>query len=94
MKALYQIVDAERPFIWVRQAEAHDLAEHLLLHPFWRRSVRPALSASIPADVDPPPRDGIEESADTVYLPRGFPQELVVALQSIIDGWVISKGNS
>ena len=94
MKALYQICDAERPYIWVRQAEAHDLSQHLLLHPFWRGSVRPALPVPMSSDGNPPPRDGIEESADRVYLPHGIPQSLLVGLQSIVDGWVTTKGDA
>jgi len=94
MKALYQICDAEPPCIWVRQAEAHALAEHLLHHPFWRTRVRPSLAISASMDGDPPPRDGIEESANRVDLPRGFPEELLVGLQSIVDGWVTNKGDA
>jgi hypothetical protein len=45
-------------------------------------------------DGDPPPRDGIEESANRVDLPRGFPEELLVGLQSIVDGWVTNKGDA
>jgi len=93
MKALYQILEAERPYIWVRQAEAHALAEHLLHHPFWQSSVRPILSAYESVDEDPPPRDGIEESADRVTLPRGVPPQMLVGLQSIVDGWVMNKGD-
>jgi hypothetical protein len=91
MKPLYQITDSDRPCIQVRQAESHDLAEHLLQHPFWRGSVRTALSSPDATDGDPPPRDGIEESADRVYLPRGIPPRLLVGLQSIVDGWVSTK---
>lgn len=94
MKALYQIFEADRPHIRVRQAEAHELAGYLLQHPFWRGSVRPVLAESLSADADPPPRDGIEESADTVYLPRGVPPKLLIGLQSIVDGWVTNKGDS
>ena len=94
MKALYQIVDADRPYIWTRQAEANALAEHLLQHPFWLGSVRPVLSAYIAIDENPPPRDGIEESANRVYLPRGVPRECLVVLQSIVDGWVTGKGDA
>jgi len=90
MKALYQIVGSERPFIWTRPAEAHELAEHLYLHPFWRSSVRPSLAASM--DGSWPPRDGIEESADKVYLPAGISPRLLVGLQGIVDGWVTNKG--
>lgn len=93
-KALYQIFDGDRPYIWVRQAEAHALAQHLFLHSFWRGSVRPLLPESFSADGSPSPRDGIEESADTVYLPSGFPRDLLVGLQSIVDGWVMNKGNA
>ena len=94
MKALYQICEADRLFIWTRQAEAHELSEHLLASAFWQRSVRPALSASDSLDGDLPPRDGIEESADRVYLPRGVPPRLLVGLQSIVDGWVTTKGDA
>ena len=94
MRALYQISDSERPCIWVRQAEAHDLAEHLLHHPFWRGSVRPALSALDTVDEDLPPRDGILEGADRVFLPLGVPPRLLVGLQSIVDGWVASRGDA
>ncbi len=92
MNALYQIDGAERPCIWVRQAEAHELAEHLLQHPFWRSSVRPVLSAYI--SLEQTPRDGIEESANRVCLPRGIPPHLIIGLQSIVDGWVMNKGNA
>ena len=88
MKALYQICDSERPFIWVRQAQAHELALYLLQHPFWSASVRPTLSAFLPVEDDLPPMDGIEESADRVYLPAGMSPRLLVGLQSIVDGWV------
>jgi hypothetical protein len=93
MQALYQIADGERPCIQTRQAEAHELAEHLLLHPFWRSSVRPILSASDFIGDELPPRDGIAESADKVYLPPGLSPQLLVGLQSIIDGWVASRNN-
>jgi hypothetical protein len=90
MEALYQIVGSEHPFIWTRQAEAHELAEHLYLHPFWRGSVRPSLPVSM--DGSSPPRDGLEESADKVYLPTGISPRLLVGLQGIVDGWVTTKG--
>ena len=76
--------------IWTRQAEAHDLSEHLYHHPFWRGSVRPTLE--FPMDDGPPPRDGIEESADKVCLPPGISPRLLVGLQGIVDGWVTTKG--
>jgi hypothetical protein len=91
MTPLYQIVDSDHPHIQTRQAEAHDLAEHLLAHPFWNRSVRPTLSAIHPIDDPVPPRDGIQESANRVYLPPGLPAQLMLGLQSIIDGWVMNK---
>jgi hypothetical protein len=94
MKPLYQIVDSERPYICVRQAEAHELAQHLLLHPFWKRSVRPSLPEHFLTNKGAPPRDGIEESADTVYLPPGVPQHVLVGLQSIVDGWVTGRGEA
>jgi hypothetical protein len=93
-KTLYQIFDSDRPYIWVRQAEAHELAQHLFLHPFWRSTVHPSLPASVSMDGNPPPRDGILESTDRVYLPSGVPQAVLVGLQSIVDGWVISKGDA
>jgi hypothetical protein len=91
MNALYQVVSAGRCYIWVRQAEAHDLAEHLLKHPFWQNSVRPSLAASISSDGNRPPRDGIEESSNRVFLPPGIPEKLLIGLQSIVDGWVTTK---
>jgi hypothetical protein len=94
MQALYQIVDSERPYIWTRQAEAHELAQHLYLHPFWSGSVHPLLPESDSADGIPPSRDGILESADRVYLPPGIPRGLLVPLQSIVDGWVTNKGDA
>ena len=91
MKALYQICDSERPFIWVRQAEAHELALHLFGHPYWSSSVRPTLLAVLSMEDNPPPMDGIEESADRVYLPAGVSPRLLVGLQSIVDGWVANQ---
>jgi hypothetical protein len=94
MRPLYQIVVDDRPYICVRQAESHSLAQHILDHPFWQKSVRPPLSAHFPGEAELPPRDGIEESADTVYLPAGVPASAMVALQSIVDGWVMNKGDA
>jgi hypothetical protein len=91
VKALYQICDSERPFIWTRQAEAHGLALYLFQHPFWSNSVRPTLSAILSLEHTPPPMDGIEESADRVYLPAGMSPRLLVGLQSIVDGWVTNQ---
>jgi hypothetical protein len=94
MRALYQIIVEARPYICVRQAEAHSLGQHILEHPYWQKTVRPSLSAYFPAEDPLPPRDGIEESADKVYLPAGVPDTALVALQSVVDGWVINKGNA
>jgi hypothetical protein len=94
MFALYQITVAARTFITVRQAESHSLAEHILEHPYWQKSVRPSLSAYFPLDEALPPRDGIEESANKVYLPAGVPDTALVTLQSIVDGWVMNKGDA
>jgi hypothetical protein len=94
MRALYQVVVADRTFICVRQAESHSLAEHILEHPYWQKTVRPSLSAHFPVDKELPPRDGIEESADKVYLPAGVPESALIALQSIVDGWVMNKGDA
>jgi hypothetical protein len=94
MRALYQIIVEARPYICVRQAESHSLAEHILAHPYWQKTVRPTLSAYFPVDQPLPPRDGIEESADRVYLPAGVPDSALVALQSIVDGWVMNKGGA
>jgi len=91
MYALYQILVESRPYICARQAESHSLAEHILEHPYWQKSVRPSLSAYFPVDQELPPRDGIEESANKVYLPAGVPDSALVTLQSIVDGWVMNK---
>jgi hypothetical protein len=58
-----------------------------------RWTYRPTLSAYFLVEDPLPPRDGIEESADTVYLPAGVPETALVALQSIVDGWVMNKGD-
>jgi len=94
MQALYQIIVEPRPYICVRQAESHSLGQHILEHPYWQKTVRPVLFANFPVEDEFPPRDGIEESADKVYLPAGVPDTALVALQSIVDGWVMNKGNS
>jgi hypothetical protein len=94
MRTLYQIIVEARPYICVRQAESHSLAEHILEHPYWQKTVRPILSAYFPTADPLPPRDGIEESADKVYLPAGVPDTALVALQSIVDGWVMNKGDA
>ena len=94
MRALYQIIVEARPYICVRQAESHSLAEHILEHPYWQKTVRPTLSAYFPIEEQLPPRDGIEESADKVYLPSGVPESWLVVLQSIVDGWVMNKGDA
>ena len=94
MKPLYQILVDVRPCICVRQAESHSLAEHILEHPYWKNSVSPSLSACFPVDDELPPRDGIEESANKVYLPAGVPDSALIALQSIVDGWVMNKGDA
>ena len=91
MRALYQIIIEARPYICTRQAEAHSLGQHILDHPYWQKTVRPSLSAYFPPDRPFPPRDGIEESADKVYLPAGLPATALVTLQSIVDGWVMNK---
>jgi hypothetical protein len=93
MRPLYQILVDNRPCICVRQAESHSLAEHILEHPFWQKNVRPSVSAYFPVDDELPPRDGIEESADKVYLPASVPASALVTLQSIVDGWVMNKGD-
>ena len=94
MRALYQIILEARPYICVRQAEAHSLAQHILEHPYWQKTVRPTLSAYFPVEGPLPLRDGIEESADKVYLPTGVPETSLVTLQSIVDGWVMNKGDA
>jgi hypothetical protein len=94
MRALYQIFVEVRPYICVRQAESHSLAQHLLEHPYWRDTVRPSLSANSLVEDQLPLRDGIEESADKVYLPSGVPESALVVLQSIVDGWVMNKGDA
>jgi len=94
MKPLYQILVDVRPCICVRQAESHSLAEHILEHSYWQNIVRPSLSAYFPVHDKLPARDGIEESADKVYLPAGVPASALVTLQSIVDGWVMNKGDA
>jgi hypothetical protein len=94
MRALYQIIVELRPYICVRQAESHSLAQHILEHPYWQKTVRPCLSASFSVEDELPNRDGIEESADKVYLPPGVPDTALVTLQSIVDGWVMNKGDA
>ncbi len=94
MRALYQIIVEVRPYICVRRAESHSLAQHLLEHPYWQDTVRPSLSGNSLVDDQLPLRDGIEESADKVYLPSGVPESALVVLQSIVDGWVMNKGDA